>query len=54
LTGGARTVHTPCAALDDRLKSLDNMGRTGSLSCDLDWVRRERKSARDGQYRLRR
>ncbi len=42
-----------CAALDDRVKSLDSMGRAGSLYYDLDWVRRERKSARDEQYRLR-
>ncbi len=42
-----------CAALDERVKSLDSMGRAGSLHYDLDWVRRERKSARDEQYRLR-
>ena len=42
-----------CAALDDRVRQLDSMGRAGSLHYDLDWIRRERKSARDIQFRLR-
>jgi hypothetical protein len=29
------------------------MGRAGSQYYDLDWVRRERKVARDEQYRLK-
>lgn len=40
-------------ALDERVKDLDRMGRAGSLYYDLDWVRSERKKARDEQYRLR-
>jgi len=42
-----------CDALDERVKDLDRMGRAGSLYYDLDWVRSERKKARDQQYRLR-
>lgn len=42
-----------CDALDERVKELDRMGRAGSLYYDLDWVRSERKKARDEQYRLR-
>ncbi|NMM78845.1 hypothetical protein B2J88_48830 [Rhodococcus sp. SRB_17] len=42
-----------CSALDERVKMLDSMGRAGSRYYDLDWVRRERKEARDHQFRLR-
>ncbi len=42
-----------CLALEERVKALDSMGRAGSQYYDLDWVRRERKIARDRQYRLR-
>lgn len=40
-----------CAALDERVAMLDSMGRAGSQYYDLDWVRRERKAARDEQHR---
>lgn len=42
-----------CAALDQRVKDLDSMGRAGSRYYDLNWVRSERKIARDEQFRLR-
>ena len=42
-----------CPGLDDRVNMLDSMGRAGSRYYDLDWVRRERKEARDQQHRLR-
>lgn len=42
-----------CSALDERVVMLDSMGRAGSRYYDLDWVRRERKDARDQQYRLK-
>lgn len=42
-----------CSLLDERVKQLDSMGRAGSLHYDLNWVRRERKEARDQQFRLR-
>lgn len=49
----AAPVKEQCRALDERVKMLDSMGRAGSRYYDLDWVRRERKQARDQQYRLR-
>lgn len=42
-----------CRALDERVAELDRMGRAGSRHYDLDWVRHERKQARDRQHRLR-
>lgn len=42
-----------CVALEEYVKSLDSMGRAGSRYYDLDWVRHERKTTRDQQYRLR-
>ncbi|WP_291518691.1 hypothetical protein [Acidovorax sp.] len=42
-----------CAALEQRVKDLDSMGRAGSRYYDLNWVRSERKIARDEQFRLR-
>lgn len=42
-----------CAQLEQRVKMLDSMGRAGSLFYDLDWVRSERKLARDRQSRLK-
>ncbi len=42
-----------CAALEQRVKDLDSMGRAGSRHYDLDWIRKERKTARDEQFRLR-
>ena len=42
-----------CSALNERVAMLDSMGRAGSRYYDLDWVRSERKKARDEQYRLR-
>lgn len=48
-----RTPRQECSLLDERVKMLDSMGRAGSGHYDLDWVRRERKEARDQQFRLR-
>lgn len=42
-----------CEALDERVRHLDSMGRAGSLYYDLDWIRSQRKDARDRQFRLR-
>lgn len=42
-----------CEALDQRVKDLDSMGRAGSRHYDLDWIRTQRKIARDEQFRLR-
>ena len=46
-------VNGTCTALEEYVKALDSMGRAGSRYHDLDRVRRERKNARDQQYRLR-
>lgn len=42
-----------CDALDERIRELDSMGRAGSRYYDLDWIRRQRKEARDTQFRIR-
>jgi len=42
-----------CEALDAEVKRLDSMGRAGSRYYDLDWIRAQRKEARDRQFRLR-
>lgn len=42
-----------CQALEERVRELDRMGRAGSQHYDLDWVRSERKKARDAQFRLK-
>lgn len=42
-----------CEALDERVRHLDSMGRAGSFYYDLDWIRSQRKDARDRQFRLR-
>lgn len=46
-------VKTQCTSLNERVAMLDSMGRAGSRHYDLDWVRSERKKARDAQFRLR-
>ena len=46
-------VKEQCALWDERVAMLDSMGRAGSRYYDLDWVRSERKKARDEQFRLR-
>lgn len=49
----SKTNAAQCAQLEERVKMLDSMGRAGSQYYDLDWVRRERKVARDQQARLK-
>ena len=46
-------VKEQCALLNERVAMLDSMGRAGSRYYDLDWVRSERKKARDEQFKLR-
>lgn len=46
-------VKEQCSSLNERVAMLDSMGRAGSRYYDLDWVRSERKKARDEQHRLR-
>ena len=42
-----------CNKLDERVKQLDRQGRAGSRLYDLDWIREQRRLARDEQFRLR-
>ena len=46
-------VKEQCVLLNERVAMLDSMGRAGSRYYDLDWVRSERKKARDEQFKLR-
>ena len=48
----ASTRQRQCQTLEERVRALDSMGRAGSQHYDLDWVRSERKKARDAQFRL--
>lgn len=49
---GAPGRQQRCQALEERVRELDSMGRAGSRYYNLDWVRGERKTARDAQFRL--
>lgn len=49
----ANSARRECATLNQQIQMYDSMARAGSLQYDLDWVRRERKKARDRQYELR-
>ena len=42
-----------CAALDERIHYLDQLGRTGGNAQYMDWIANERKQARDRQFGLR-
>lgn len=42
-----------CNKLDERVKQLDRQGRAGSRLYDLNWIREQRRLARDEQFRLR-
>jgi hypothetical protein len=42
-----------CAALDEEVKRYDEMGRQGSQRWNLEWVREQRRKARDAQFNLR-
>ncbi|MPM84856.1 hypothetical protein SDC9_131932 [bioreactor metagenome] len=42
-----------CRALDERVNWLDSLGRAGGGGYTMDWIREERRKARDKQYRLR-
>lgn len=42
-----------CKFLDDRIRQLDAMARAGGHAGYMNWIARERKEARDRQFRLR-
>lgn len=41
-----------CSALEDRIKYLDSMARQPQSAQTQDWIREERKGARDRQVRI--
>ena len=42
-----------CKALEERVNWLDSLGRAGGSGYTMDWIREQRKLARDQQFRLR-
>ena len=42
-----------CIALDERIRYLDQLARTGGNAQYMDWIANERKQARDRQFGLR-
>lgn len=41
-----------CRALDERVNWLDSLGRVGGGGYTLDWIREQRRFARDRQFRI--
>ncbi|WP_164091415.1 hypothetical protein [Comamonas thiooxydans] len=50
-TGGKANA-AECQALDERVNWLDNLGRIGGGGYTMDWIREERRKARDRQFRI--
>ena len=42
-----------CQSLDERVNWLDSLGRAGGGGYTMDWIREERRLARDKQFRLK-
>lgn len=51
-TGGP-SRSAQCAALDERIRYLDQLARTGGNAQYMDWIANERKQARDQQFGMR-
>lgn len=51
-TSSAMWVKTRCEALEAKIASLDAMGRQPQTPQTYDWIRDERKKARDEQFRI--
>lgn len=51
--GVAASRKDECARLEARVAELDRMGRVGGTAAHMDWLRHERKAARDKQFRIR-
>lgn len=49
---GAKTSVSECRALDERVNWLDSLGRVGGAGYTLDWIREQRRFARDRQFRI--
>ncbi|MBL5976283.1 hypothetical protein JAO85_03270 [Comamonas sp. NyZ500] len=50
-TGGKANA-AECQALDERVNWLDGLGRIGGGGHTMDWIREERRKARDRQFRI--
>jgi hypothetical protein len=50
---GAADLQAQCQALDARIRRLDAQARAGGRQPDMDEIARQRKEARDRQFRLR-
>ena len=48
-----QSSQSECAALDKRVTDLDGMARQPQSAAGQDWIRSERKIARDRQFQLR-
>ena len=46
------TMKSECQWLDTQIKHLDSMSRQPQGSQTMDWIREERKKARDRQFRI--
>lgn len=50
---GTPSKPTQCAALESRIRYLDQLARSGGNAQYMDWIANERKQARDQQFRIR-
>lgn len=50
---GVPSKPAQCAALDERIRYLDQLARTGGNAQYMDWIANERKLARDQQFGMR-
>jgi len=49
---GGRANAAECQTLDERVNWLDSLGRIGGGGYTMDWIREERRKARDRQFRI--
>ena len=51
-SAGVKANAGECQALDERVNWLDSLGRIGGGGYTMDWIREERRKARDRQFRI--
>lgn len=49
---GSKSNAGECQALEERVNWLDSLGRIGGGGYTMDWIRDERRKARDRQFRI--
>lgn len=49
----APSIGLECKSLEERVSWLDSLGRAGGGGYTMEWIREERRKARDKQFRLR-